>query len=364
MIDISGFEKLIRTYCNETNNNLIESANDIISIYKDILRNEEANRLLDTVTISDYDYHRHANALKFIMDKIQNIEEFGILLHTACTKNTGFDIDIGLIITSDKLYNSCITAILNYFKNKIITEEREQEQEENSEFVVLLEYGLETKENRFSPDLSVVLETINTSIRKELHKTNSEYKIVTKKITRITKKINQNIVKRRQWKPFNIDDEDKCCNQIQNTPLEIIRESQNIEPSTTKTTLASNSTTQITCRNCGVINDHFTAKCPRQRYNINNNDNDYNNNARRQYYSIQVSNVPEYYEENDIKDLFSTISRIYRVNRVKDRRTGADIGICYINYDSEEAVERAIKRFNGYRMDSSIISVTKAQNRR
>lgn len=342
-----------------------QTFDNVLSFFQDITKDKAINQIIKKSfnTIDNNKKIKYVQVLNYIEAKIQNINSFATIFLVSCNSNLGFDVDNGSYLTEEQLYKSLIKSVYNYFEDRL--NKKIQSSINNDEIVneILIEYIDKDSSfvDNYPKDISVVSEKKETIIRKELQKSNDIYKIVTTKTTKITKKVNPRILARKAWPKFNIDDDD-CNSEMQNIPLKIKKnlnngsESENITITSTNTPTVSS---QLQCRNCGAINDHLTVKCPNSQNRILDTNNS-NYQEKRRYHSIKISNIPEYYEEDDLRDIFSAVGRIYRVTRPQNFSTGSNSDFCYMNLDSEESVVRAIKRFNNTKMDNCIIQVTDA----
>jgi len=364
-------EEIIVLY--NTVNNFIskQTFNDVTIFFHDITKNTPISLAIQETlnNISDDGILKFINALKYIKAMVRNMDAFTVNFIASCNSNMGFDVVVGLFLTEEQLYNCLVKSTYNYFKNEL---DKKIEMSNNTDEIIselLISYVDEHNSyvNNRPKDISVVKEETEIIITKELQKLCDKYVISTKKTHYLKKFINKRILERKTWAKFNIDDEHSS--EIQNIPLKIkVKNDDNKtnENNTTITNNISNDTThisttrsQLRCRNCEAVNDHFTINCPKPKNEILESNNS-NYQEKKRYHSIKVSNVPEYYDEDDIRDVFSSIGRIYRVVRPQNFSSGGNSDFCYINLDSEESVIRAIKRFNNTKMGNCIIQVTDA----
>jgi len=270
-----------------------------------------------------------------------------------------------------QLYDCIVLGIQEYFRVKL-TEMKNPE-----DGIVLLEYKKTMEKNNI--DYNIKIEYFK---KQELYFTRK---------TRSCSKREQRIAERKSWKPFNIKINESVTT-FENIPLEI---NSNLNDETitniNTTNYISNTETEITksirtgikCRTCGIIG-HFTYDCPNTQSNnllntkksfdnnnnnttnttnnYNNTNNKYSNSNQKKTYSVIVNHISSESTVDEITEHFSEAGRIQRVTIPKGN-DGTNRNFCFVNFYSEESVDRAIKKFNGTGLNSMIMIVEKAKNK-
>lgn len=313
------------------------------------------NASLESTEIDTNKYDNVLNFLHGFLHDSHDLSDFGTCILNECDKNTSFDIDIGNIIAEPKLYKSLIDGILQNFKNQV---------NKSSSSILLLEY----REDEYT-------------YKTELEKRDSTYLIIKKKCYQVTKKVSRGIIERQGWDNFNVDNDWNVKHS--NIPLKIMINNTDKEES--KNEITRN--TLITCRNCS--GSHYTAQCPKPktitilessgdfktkldryvppylRNGPSNYDSTFVPRPRTDNYAVKVTNIPTYINDQDVRDMFSAVGRIQRITIPRNKRYPEEnCDYCYVNYESEEAVEKAINKFNGNKLASSIITVIRAPSKK
>lgn len=344
---------LKNTFSLSFNNDDNDNDNDktVISMGNWDLFNEYSkvcNFLTKTQTIND------TNTLILIIQSFLHVEKKGT--NNEDNKNNNIPVSF------EQLYNCIISGIHEYFKVKL-TEMKDAEVG-----IVLLEYKKKSQNG------------INYNIRREYFK--KDDKCFIRKIMSCSRK-EKMIAERKAWKPFNIN-ANECSATFENITLEINpnlnKEVSNSTNLLKNTTLEKESGSKplrvgIKCRNCGTIG-HFTHDCPnpqtinslntRKSFNEIETNNSENNKYvapnQRPYYSVIVNHISSDSTVDEITNLFSEAGRVQRVTIPKGY-DGLNRNFCFVNFYSEESVERAIKRFNGTGLNSMIMTVEKAKSK-
>lgn len=78
---------------------------------------------------------------------------------------------------------------------------------------------------------------------------------------------------------------------------------------------------------------------------------------------LYVGNLPYSATEESLNELFSETGEVTSVTLIKDRETGRPKGFGFIEMKDQEAVEAAIKRFNGSMLEDRALKVNIAKPR-
>lgn len=78
-------------------------------------------------------------------------------------------------------------------------------------------------------------------------------------------------------------------------------------------------------------------------------------------YSLIVNYIPDALSQEDIQSLFSTIGEIHSCRLMVDKATGNSMGYAFVNYTKRDDAERAIKTFNGLKMQNKTLRVDHAR---
>jgi translation initiation factor 3 subunit G len=73
--------------------------------------------------------------------------------------------------------------------------------------------------------------------------------------------------------------------------------------------------------------------------------------------TLRVTNVSEFAEENDLRDMFERFGRVTRVFLAKDRETGRAKGFAFVSYADRSDAARACERMDGYGFGHLILRV-------
>jgi RNA recognition motif-containing protein len=77
--------------------------------------------------------------------------------------------------------------------------------------------------------------------------------------------------------------------------------------------------------------------------------------------NLYIGNLSMKVSEEDLKANFSEVGKIVSVNIIKDRYTGISRGFGFVEMETEEAAQEAIRRFNGGQLLGNTITVSEAR---
>jgi cold-inducible RNA-binding protein len=78
---------------------------------------------------------------------------------------------------------------------------------------------------------------------------------------------------------------------------------------------------------------------------------------------LYVGNLAYSTTESQVRDLFEGVGEVSSVTLITDRDTGRAKGFGFVEMASDADAEEAIKRFNGYSLDSRNLTVNEARPR-
>ena len=78
---------------------------------------------------------------------------------------------------------------------------------------------------------------------------------------------------------------------------------------------------------------------------------------------LYVGNLAYSTTEEQIRELFSQVGEVDSVALITDRETGRAKGFGFVEMNTEEGSQEAIKRFNGYTLDNRTLTVNEARPR-
>ncbi len=78
---------------------------------------------------------------------------------------------------------------------------------------------------------------------------------------------------------------------------------------------------------------------------------------------LYVGNLSYSVTEDQIRELFAQAGQVDSVAMIMDRETGRSKGFGFVEMNTEEGSQEAIKRFNGYAMDNRNLTVNEARPR-
>jgi len=77
--------------------------------------------------------------------------------------------------------------------------------------------------------------------------------------------------------------------------------------------------------------------------------------------NLYIGNLSVKVTEEDLKANFSQVGNVTSVNIIKDRHTGLSRGFGFVEMETEEQAQEAIKRFNGGQLLGNTITVNEAR---
>lgn len=78
---------------------------------------------------------------------------------------------------------------------------------------------------------------------------------------------------------------------------------------------------------------------------------------------LYVGNLSYNTTEDQLRELFGQVSEITSISLITDRETGRPKGFGFVEMATEEGSREAIKRLNGYSLDSRTLTVSEARPR-
>jgi RNA recognition motif-containing protein len=78
---------------------------------------------------------------------------------------------------------------------------------------------------------------------------------------------------------------------------------------------------------------------------------------------LYVGNLSYSTTESQVRDLFAQAGEVDSVSLITDRDTGRAKGFGFVEMNTEEGAQEAIKRFNGYTLDNRALTVNEARPR-
>ncbi len=78
---------------------------------------------------------------------------------------------------------------------------------------------------------------------------------------------------------------------------------------------------------------------------------------------LYVGNLAYSTTQEQIQELFAQAGEITEITLITDRDTGRPKGFGFVSMATEEGAQEAIKRFNGYQLDSRALTVNEARPR-
>jgi len=79
--------------------------------------------------------------------------------------------------------------------------------------------------------------------------------------------------------------------------------------------------------------------------------------AKKDEFTIRVSNLPESMSETDMQELCNPFGKTDRIFLAKDRTTGVCKGFAFVTYQTRDNAARALQFLNGYGYDHLILNV-------
>jgi cold-inducible RNA-binding protein len=77
--------------------------------------------------------------------------------------------------------------------------------------------------------------------------------------------------------------------------------------------------------------------------------------------NLYIGNLSMKVTEEDLKANFSEVGKVVSVNIIKDRYTGISRGFGFVEMETEEAAQEAIRRFSGGQLLGNTITVSEAR---
>ncbi len=78
---------------------------------------------------------------------------------------------------------------------------------------------------------------------------------------------------------------------------------------------------------------------------------------------LYVGNFSYATTETQLRTLFAEVGEVESVALITDRETGRSKGFGFVEMNTDEAAQEAIKRFNGYTLDDRTLTVNEARPR-
>jgi RNA recognition motif-containing protein len=78
---------------------------------------------------------------------------------------------------------------------------------------------------------------------------------------------------------------------------------------------------------------------------------------------LYIGNLSFSTTEDDLRNLFAQMGTVTSVALIKDRDTGSSKGFAFIEMSTQSEAEAAIKKFNGYTLDTRELKVNVAKPR-
>ena len=77
--------------------------------------------------------------------------------------------------------------------------------------------------------------------------------------------------------------------------------------------------------------------------------------------NLYVGNLSQKVTEEDLKNNFSEAGKVASVAVIKDKFSGVSRGFGFVEMETEEGAQEAIKKFNGGELDGKTITVNEAR---
>ncbi|MEO8610836.1 MAG: RNA-binding protein [Chloroflexota bacterium] len=78
---------------------------------------------------------------------------------------------------------------------------------------------------------------------------------------------------------------------------------------------------------------------------------------------LYVGNLSYDTTQEAVRTLFAQVGEVKEVNLITDRDTGRPKGFGFVEMETEEAAQEAIRRFNGFSVDNRALTVNEARPR-
>jgi len=77
--------------------------------------------------------------------------------------------------------------------------------------------------------------------------------------------------------------------------------------------------------------------------------------------NLYIGNLPAKITEEDLRTNFSEVGKVLSVNVIKDKFTGISRGFGFVEMETEEGAQEAIRRFNGGQLLGNTLTVNEAR---
>jgi len=77
--------------------------------------------------------------------------------------------------------------------------------------------------------------------------------------------------------------------------------------------------------------------------------------------NLYIGNLPAKVTEDDLRTNFSEVGKVVSVNVIKDKFTGISRGFGFVEMETEELAQEAIRRFNGGQLLGNTLTVNEAK---
>jgi len=77
--------------------------------------------------------------------------------------------------------------------------------------------------------------------------------------------------------------------------------------------------------------------------------------------NLYIGNLPAKVTEEDLRVNFSEVGKVVSVNVIKDKFTGISRGFGFVEMETEEGAQEAIRRFNGGQLLGNTLTVNEAK---
>ena len=77
--------------------------------------------------------------------------------------------------------------------------------------------------------------------------------------------------------------------------------------------------------------------------------------------NLYIGNLPAKVSEDDLRTNFSEVGKVVSVNVIKDKFTGISRGFGFVEMETEEGAQEAIRRFNGGQLLGNTLTVNEAR---
>ncbi|KAJ9635981.1 translation initiation factor eIF3 subunit g [Coniosporium tulheliwenetii] len=185
------------------------------------------------------------------------------------------------------------------------------------------------------------------------------------KRTVIKRTVNPRVAERKTWPKFGAEKENP---QARNPTQPATEDKSEVEKKK-----ANLKDAKIKCRICS--GDHWTTKCPFKDTMAPEGEPGAGDLAddspepaatgekmggkyeRDDLATLRVTNVSEFAEENDLRDMFSRFGHVTRVFLAKDRDTGRAKGFAFVSFADRTDAAKACEKMDGYGFGHLILRV-------